>query len=82
MDEINHDAATPVYLQLANILRRRIESGEYAPGQRIPSEPDLEAESGLARGTIQKAIAALRADGLVITVRGKGSFVIEQADDD
>lgn len=77
VDEINHEASTPVYLQLANLIRRRIEDGTYAPGQRIPSEPELEAETGLARGTVHKAIGAVREAGLVVTVRGKGSYVVQ-----
>lgn len=80
MDEINHDAATPLYQQLVAIIRRRIEDGTYAPGQRIPSAPELEAETGLARGTVVKAVVALRDEGLIRTVRGRGAFVVESPD--
>lgn len=77
VNAINHDSATPVYRQLAAILRQRIRSGKYAPGQRIPSEKDLEDEFKLARGTLKKAIGVLRDEGLVHTVQGKGSFTVE-----
>jgi GntR family transcriptional regulator len=76
-NEIKRDSATPVFRQLAAILRDRIERGVYGPGDRLPSETELEAEYGLARGTIQKTIRALREEGLVVTTRGKGSFVKE-----
>lgn len=74
--EINRDVAMPVYLQLAHIIRRRIEDGTYAPGHKIASEPELEAEFDLARGTVHKAIGAVREMGLVETIRGKGSYVV------
>jgi DNA-binding GntR family transcriptional regulator len=41
----------------------------------IPPEKELEQMYGLARGTIRKAIGTLRDGGLIITVRGKGSYV-------
>jgi hypothetical protein len=46
------------------------------PGRRVPSESDLEQIYGMARGTARKAIAVLRDEGLIETVRGKGSFVV------
>ncbi|SEG76782.1 regulatory protein, gntR family [Thermomonospora echinospora] len=65
----------PKYQQLAAILRRRIAAME--PGDPIPSETELEMETGLARGTIKKAVALLRNEGLIVTTRGLGSFVAE-----
>jgi DNA-binding GntR family transcriptional regulator len=41
----------------------------------VPSESQLEQEFGIARGTARKAIAVLRDEGLVITVKGRGSYV-------
>ncbi|WP_262401835.1 GntR family transcriptional regulator [Actinomadura sp. CNU-125] len=73
------DGPVPKYEQLAALLRQRIAAGEWAPGQAIPSETVLESEFGLARGTIRKAIAALRAEGAIVTTRGKGSYVSGQA---
>ncbi|MCW2639357.1 MAG: transcriptional regulator, GntR family [Dactylosporangium sp.] len=68
-------SATPVYLQLVAILRKRIESGELQPDRPLPSEPYLAAEYGVARGTVRHAIAILRDEGLVVTVPGRGNFV-------
>lgn len=63
----------PKYLQLAAILRKQIAA--MAPDDPIPSETELEARFGLARGTIKKAVAVLREEGLIVTTRGLGSFV-------
>jgi GntR family transcriptional regulator len=72
---VDSDSATPVYIQVANILRSRIESGELVPNRPVPSETQLQQEFGVARGTARKAIALLRDQGLVVTVKGRGSYV-------
>lgn len=63
------------YLQLANILRERIVSGEIPPGGRLPSLMELEEESGLARNTVRKALDLLKSEGLVVASQGRGMFV-------
>ena len=73
---VDPEAATPVYIQVANELRQQIRSGQLPPGRRVLSESDLEQIYGVARSTARKAIALLRDEGLVETVRGKGSFVV------
>jgi DNA-binding GntR family transcriptional regulator len=72
------DGPEPKYAQLAAILRERIASGELAVGEPVPSETELEQEFDLARGTIRKAIGVLRDEGLIVTTKGKGSWVVEQ----
>ena len=72
---VDPDNATPVYVQVANILRARIESGELLPDRPVPSESQLQQEFGVARGTARKAIGVLREEGLVVTVMGRGSYV-------
>ncbi|MCW3818054.1 winged helix-turn-helix domain-containing protein [Micromonospora sp. DR5-3] len=66
---------TPVYVQLADLLREQIESGELAPGSALPSEARLTQEHGIGREAVRGAIALLRSEGLVNTVRGHGSYV-------
>jgi DNA-binding GntR family transcriptional regulator len=56
-------------------ITQRIESGEYAPGRRLPPEKDLAAELGVAYMTVRRAMEILRDRGLVITVWGLGTFV-------
>jgi GntR family transcriptional regulator len=73
---IDHEGDVPVYVQLADILRARIESGELAPRRPVPSKRTLMQDYGVAGGTIDKAIAILRAEGLVRTVVGRGIYVV------
>jgi DNA-binding GntR family transcriptional regulator len=71
---IDHDAETPVYLQLAALLRARIESREFT--RRMPSLKAVEQEYGISHGTAEKAFAVLRAEGLIRPVVGRGHFVV------
>jgi GntR family transcriptional regulator len=73
---IDRDGPTPVYVQLAAILRARIDAGDYAPGRALPSETTLMQEHGLARETVRKAVRVLRDEGLVQIVQGRGAYVI------
>jgi GntR family transcriptional regulator len=68
----------PSYLQLAAALRERIESGEIRPEEALPSITYLVQETGLAVGTVRKAIKVLADEGLVVTVPGRGSFVTKR----
>jgi GntR family transcriptional regulator len=76
---VDPESATPVYLQVAAFIRARIESGELQPDRPVPSESTIEQEYGVARGTARKAIAVLRDEGLVITVKGRGSYVTPES---
>ena len=62
-------------MQLAAILRARIESGEFPPGRALPSRERLAAEYGIARGTVERGLAVLRKEGLVATTFGRGVYV-------
>jgi GntR family transcriptional regulator len=72
---VDHDAETPLWLQLANLLRVQIQSGELQAGRIIPSETTLMQEHDLARGTVRHAIDVLVDEGLVNRVQGRGTFV-------
>ncbi len=74
---IDQGAAEPLWRQLADLLRSKIESGELPAGRVMPSENTLSQEYGLARGTVVKALDALERDGLVVRVQGRGTFVRE-----
>lgn len=67
----------PAYQALAEALRDRILSGELAPGQRLPIEPELSAEYGVSRSTVREALRVLASQNLIATSRGVlgGSFV-------
>lgn len=73
--EVDHDSATPPYLQVADELRRRIMTGELPPGGRVPSITYLMQEFGVARNTARRAIEVLTDEGLVTVRQGWGTFV-------
>jgi GntR family transcriptional regulator len=75
---INRSSSVPPWEQLAGILRGRIESGELAPGDRIPSVISLAQEYELAAGTVRKALAQLQREGLIESRVGWGTFVTER----
>lgn len=68
------------YEQLANGIRAKIDSGEWPPGRKLPSELTLMQEHGIARGTVRHAFDILRAEGLIVTFPGRGSFVAPRSD--
>jgi len=74
-DRIDPIAPLPPYRQIADILRRRIESGRYQPDTRIPTESELIEAFEVARTTARRAIAVLREEGLIYTVPQRGSYV-------
>lgn len=75
MKHVDHMDPTPLYTQLAGILREMITSGELQPRSTLPSESYLQQEQGVSRGTVRMAIAILRDEGLVVTISGRGTFV-------
>ncbi|MGH3887564.1 MAG: GntR family transcriptional regulator [Pseudonocardiaceae bacterium] len=64
-----------LYTQLANALREQITSGALPPGAPLPSEAEMRTAYGVSRPTARAAINALRAEGIVTVIHGKGSFV-------
>ncbi|MFC5953403.1 GntR family transcriptional regulator [Streptomyces pratens] len=71
-------SAKPLYVQLADVITKKIASGELVPDRPIPSENHLADEYGVARLTARRTAQELRERGLIVTVRGKGSFVVAQ----
>ncbi|MFH8791909.1 TetR/AcrR family transcriptional regulator C-terminal domain-containing protein [Streptomyces sp. NPDC017941] len=70
-------ALEPPYLRIAGDIRRRIASGELAPGARVPSTRRITQEWGVAMATATKALAALNREGLVRAVPGVGTVVAD-----
>lgn len=72
---LNRDAATPLYVQLSDLLREKIERGDWKPDQKIPSENELNQTYGISRMTARQVLARLVDEGLLFRVQGKGTFV-------
>ena len=67
----------PIYAQLMEQIKRRIISGIYAPGEKMPSVRDLAAEASVNPNTMQRAFAQLEQEGLLYTQRTSGRYVTE-----
>lgn len=74
---INHDAATPVYLQIRNQIKQDIAAQIYRNGDKLPSEREMCEKYAVSRIPVRKALEMLEAEGLVHSVHGKGTFVKE-----
>ncbi|PVZ10514.1 MULTISPECIES: GntR family transcriptional regulator [unclassified Pseudomonas] len=66
------------YIQLATLFRRRIEQGIWPVGAQIPTVDDLATECSVARATVRQALDILEDDKLIKRYRAKGTFVIQQ----
>lgn len=73
MEEINYKS--PLYIQLREVIRSKIEEGEFLPGTAIPSESTLADMYGISRLSVRSALTALEYEGLLQSVQGKGVFV-------
>jgi len=69
----------PQYQTIRALLEAKIQSGELAPGERLPTELELQQEYNVGRGTAQKVLNELAQAGLAIRQRGRGTHVAEGA---
>ncbi len=68
----------PMYREIADLLRAKIESGELAPGSQLPTEIELMVQYNASRNTVRDAIKLLSTRALVEARAGQGTFVIEK----
>ena len=73
--QINPGAAEVPHRQIAEQLRARIRSGDWAAGERLPSIPAIADMFGVAKQTVQRSIDQLRVEGVLITKPGSGTYV-------
>jgi GntR family transcriptional regulator len=78
MSAIYRNSPLPRYFQLKEIIRERIRSGEWKPGELIPSERELSEKYGISRMTARQAITELVNEGLFYREQGKGTFVSQR----
>jgi ABC-type glycerol-3-phosphate transport system substrate-binding protein len=79
MFEIDHESPVPIYHQLKLAVKNKIESGEFEPGKRIPTEQELCERYAISRTPVRQALKELVYEGLLVRRRGLGTFVTDQA---
>ena len=77
MISLNYRDSRPIYEQIKDGLRKLIVTGAMAPDEKLPSVRALATQLSINPNTIQRAYAELEAEGYVVSVTGKGSFVAE-----
>ena len=73
-------AFSPLYQQIKGLILQSLQSGEWKPGEAIPSEIELAGRYRVSQGTVRKAIDELAADNLLVRRQGKGTFVATHAE--
>ncbi len=74
-------AFSPLYQQIKELLKRSLQSGEWKPGESIPSEMELAQRFRVSQGTVRKAVDELAAGNLLVRRQGKGTFVATHAEE-
>jgi GntR family transcriptional regulator len=74
---LDRSSFVPLYYQLQELLKEQIESGVWAPGDPLPSEPDLARGLGVSRVVVRQALAILEDDRQIVRLRGRGTFVAQ-----
>jgi DNA-binding transcriptional regulator YhcF (GntR family) len=78
LGDMDPDDPRPASQQIAGILRAAIRTGQFPPGERLPSQNELSERYGVARETVKSALRLLREDRLIVTRPGSGAFVRAQ----
>lgn len=76
----NAPTFSPLYRQIKSLIVQALESGEWRPGEAIPSEQELAARFGVSQGTVRKAVDELAAENVLVRKQGKGTFVVSHHD--
>lgn len=76
---IRKDVPIALYYQLKEELRRKILSGEWKEGSKLPSEKDICEIFGVSRTTVRKAVDELEAEGYLVKKQGRGTFVKQKS---
>jgi GntR family transcriptional regulator len=74
---LDRTSFVPLYYQLQELLKEQIESGVWAPGDALPSEPELARGLGVSRVVVRQALAILDDDRQIVRIRGRGTFVAQ-----
>ncbi len=74
-EKINFESPIPYYIQLVNILKEKIQSEVWKPGDQIPGEQDLCEMYGVSRTVVRQSLLELELEGLINRRKGKGTFI-------
>lgn len=74
---LDRSSFVPLYYQLQEVLKERIESGIWRPGGALPSEPELARRFGVSRVVVRQALAILEDDRQIVRIKGRGTFVAQ-----
>jgi GntR family transcriptional regulator len=74
---IDSESIVPLYKQLFNHINSSIDKHQLKPGDRLPSENEMAQEFNISRVTIRRALQELTHQGKIVSVPGKGSFVLQ-----
>lgn len=72
---LDREGPVLLYVQIAEQIRERIDSGDLSPGTAVPSEVELVEKYGVTRQTVRRAIKLLKEEGVVYSSQGRGTFV-------
>ncbi|WP_226579562.1 GntR family transcriptional regulator [Halobacillus litoralis] len=75
---IDKRSPLPIYYQIEEDIKQKIETGLYAEGEAIPSERELSEQYEVSRMTVRQAVNNLVQDGRLYREKGKGTFVAEE----
>lgn len=75
LSKLIDDSPTPIYAKVKQAICQQIDSGEWQPEQRVPSELEMVRALGVSRMTVNRALRELTAEGVLIRQQGVGTFV-------
>ena len=74
-ETINFESRIPYYIQLMDILKEKVQLGNWNPGDQILGEQDLCELYGVSRTVVRQALRELELEGVVNRRKGKGTFI-------
>lgn len=80
--KVNRNSAIPLYVQISRKIQDGIDSGKYSKEKVLPSEMDIQKEYDVSRVTARKAYKLLVDQGVLRTIKGKGTYINDVEDDD
>ncbi len=72
---LDRNSAVPLYFQLGSVLKKKVDSGAWQPGDRFPTEREIAEEFGVSRTVIRPALDLLVGEGGIVRIKGSGAFV-------